>query len=54
MAENVEELVADMADWFHDQIDGDDPVESCETDGGWITVTYESGNMFVLHVDKDV
>lgn len=50
---SVGELVADIVDWFHDQVDGDDPVESCEADGVWIAVTYESGGTFVIHVSVD-
>lgn len=53
MADSVADLVADLADWFHDQVDGEDPVETCETDGPWVTVAYESGNIFVLHVADD-
>lgn len=53
MADNVADLVADLVDWFHDQNDGDDPVESWDVDGGWLSVKYESGHQFMLHVTDD-
>jgi hypothetical protein len=46
----VSELLAELADHFHDAIDGDDPVESYITTSGkrmpGITVTFKSGSRF--------